>query len=65
LNNFEDKYILPTYKISGDGRLVDSRGEEYWSVSEVFVCAINPEYLLEKPEETFREQPHTQPSSFD
>jgi len=62
LNDFEDQFILPTYKISGDGELVDSKGQRYWTTSDIFICAIDPEYLYGKPEEDYREQPHSDPS---
>ena len=62
LNDFDDQFILPNYKISGDGELEDSRGGKYWTSSDIFICAIDPEYLYEKPVEDFREQPHSDPS---
>jgi hypothetical protein len=62
LNDFQDQFVLPTYKISGDGELVDSKGERYWTTSDIFICAIDPEYLYEKAEEDYREKPHSDPS---
>jgi len=62
LNNFDDQFILPTYKISGDGVLVDSKGGKYWTTSDVFICAIDPESMYEKSLEEYREQPHAVPS---
>ena len=62
-NDLEDQYIFPTYRIFGDGELVDSKGGKYRTTSNIFICAIDPEFLLEKTEETYREQPHTEPSS--
>jgi hypothetical protein len=62
-NDLEDQYIIPTYRILGDGELVDSKGGRYWTISNIFICAIDPEFLLEKPVETYREQPHTDPPS--
>lgn len=47
-NTFETPYIYPTYKLSGDGTVKDIRGETYWSTTEIYICAIAPEYLYEK-----------------
>jgi hypothetical protein len=63
LNDFEDEYILPTYQLSGDGELVDSQGAKYWTKSHIFISAIDPEYLYEKPIEDYREKPHSDPTS--
>jgi hypothetical protein len=62
LNDFEDQFILPTYRISGDGELVDSKGEKYWATSDIFICAIDPDYFYEKTVEDYREQPHSDPT---
>ncbi len=63
LNDFEDKYLLPSYKVAGDGEILDSKGGKYWSTTDIFFCGIDPEYLLEKPIEDYREKPHSDPSS--
>ena len=62
-HSFQDEYILPIYRIFGDGELVDSAGGKYWSTSYAFVCAIDPEYLYEKPEEDYAVEPHSRPLS--
>ena len=49
-NDLEDQYIVPTYRIFGDGELVDSKGGKYRTTSNIFICAIDPEFLLEKTE---------------
>ena len=57
-NDSSVQYIIPTYRIYGDGELIDSKGGEYKTTSYIFVCAIDPEYLYEKLQEDFIEQLH-------
>lgn len=40
-------YIVPVYSLEGDGSVVDSQGNTYWVDASIFVCAIDPSYLLE------------------
>lgn len=61
IDNFEEGYIIPTYKIVGNGQLVDSRGDRYLTTSNIFISAIDPEYLYEIPKERFEETPHPNP----
>ena len=40
--------VLPTYKLIGDGRLENSQNEKYLAKVNIFLCAINPSYLIER-----------------
>ncbi|KKP64241.1 MAG: hypothetical protein UR61_C0050G0002 [candidate division WS6 bacterium GW2011_GWE1_34_7] len=41
-------FVVPTYKLIGDGRLKNSRDEKYLAKVNIFLCAINPAYLIER-----------------
>lgn len=65
-NNVSNGYILPTYILKGEGRLVNEKGEKVWSQTDMYVCAINPSYLTEKPrelesEDGYHDQPFPNP----
>jgi len=47
-NDFESKHIVPTYIIDGDARVKDSYKEKFWSQTRIFICAIDPSFLLTK-----------------
>ena len=47
-NDSLNGYVLPTYKLVGEGRLVNSQEEKFWSNSSVFICSIDPLYLLKR-----------------
>lgn len=41
----DNEYIIPLYEISGDGQLVDSQGNKYWSDVLTYLCALDRTYL--------------------
>ena len=41
-------FVLPTYRLVGDGRLKDSKGEKYLAKVNIFICAVSPTYLVER-----------------
>jgi hypothetical protein len=47
-NSFETPFIYPTYILTGDGLLEDTRGRTHWSLSQVYICAISPDFLYER-----------------
>jgi adenylate cyclase class IV len=47
-NSFDTPYVYPTYRLSGDGVVEDFQGDTYWSYSEIYICAIDPEYLYDR-----------------
>lgn len=47
-NDFESKYIVPTYILDGDARIKDSYNERYWSKTRIFICAVDSSYLYTK-----------------
>ena len=47
-NTFDTPYIYPTYKLSGDGVIEDYEGDNHRSLTEIYICAINPDYLHER-----------------
>lgn len=47
----DTEYIFPTYKLSGEGSLKDSQSNRFWSQTDVFICAVDPEYLYERESE--------------
>jgi len=47
-NDSLNGYVLPTYKLVGEGRLVNSQEEKFWSKSSIFICSVDPSYLLER-----------------
>jgi hypothetical protein len=49
--DYDYGYIVPMYILSGNAQLEDSQGENYWGSADIYVCALNPEYLTEKVEE--------------
>lgn len=56
----ENGLILPTYKLKGEGKVLDTEGQKYWSKTEILICAVNPKYLItrepEKKLEALEEQ---------
>ncbi|HOZ44713.1 MAG TPA: hypothetical protein PLN39_01755 [Candidatus Dojkabacteria bacterium] len=42
----ENSLILPTYILEGEGKVVDTDNDKYWSKTSILICAINPEYLI-------------------
>lgn len=44
-NDFESRYIVPTYILDGDAQIKDSYKERYWSKTRIFICAVDPSYL--------------------
>jgi hypothetical protein len=47
-NDFESRYIVPTYVLDGDAQIRDAHKEKYWSKARIFVCGIDPSYLYSK-----------------
>lgn len=47
-NSLETPYIYPTYKLSGEGVVEDLRGDTYWSTTDIYICAVSPDYLYER-----------------
>ena len=47
-NDSMNGYVLPTYKLIGEGRLVNSQEEKFWSKSSIFICSVDPQYLTER-----------------
>lgn len=41
----DNEYVIPLYEISGDGQLVDSQGNKYWSDVLTYLCALDRTYL--------------------
>ena len=62
-NDSSNGYILPTYRLSGDGRLVSERDDGVWSKTHMYICAIDPSYLIQKPK-TPKEAIIDQPSPY-
>ena len=64
-NSFETPYIYPTYRLSGDGIVKDSEGGKHRSLTEIYICAINPDYLHERedPPLMIHEEPYTGPKT--
>lgn len=50
-NDFESRYIVPTYILDGDAQIEDSYKEKYWSKTRIFVCAVDPSYLYAREPE--------------
>ncbi len=44
-NDSSNGYILPTYKLEGEGLVVTKSNEKYWTVTDLFICAVDPSYL--------------------
>ncbi len=47
-NDSMNGYVLPTYKLIGEGRIINSKEEKFWSKSSIFICSVDPSYLLER-----------------
>ena len=46
--DYDYKYIVPMYILSGDGTLEDSQGDEYSTNTDVFISSLDPKYLTER-----------------
>jgi len=49
--NYDYSYVFPAYKLTGTGKLLDSTKSTYLAEIQVYLCGINPEYLIEKQTE--------------
>jgi hypothetical protein len=45
-NDSGNGLLLPTYVLTGDGRIVAVTGDTYWTKTKMFVCAVDPSYLI-------------------
>lgn len=55
-NDSSNNLVLPMYKLEGDGLLINSKKEKFWSDTHVFICAISPSLVEErKLQEVFSE----------
>ncbi len=55
-NDSSNNLVLPMYKLEGDGLLINSKKEKFWSDTNVFICAVNPSFVVErKLQEVFSE----------
>ena len=44
-NDSGNGLLLPTYVLTGDGRIITVTGDTYWTKTKMFVCAVDPSYL--------------------
>jgi hypothetical protein len=44
-NDIGNGLLLPTYILTGDGRIIAVTGDTYWTKTKMFVCAVDPSYL--------------------
>lgn len=44
-NDSGNGLLLPTYVLTGDGRIIAVTGDTYWTKTKMFVCAVDPSYL--------------------
>lgn len=44
----ENSYVFPTYKLNGEGKVIDGNGEKYWSDTSILICAVDPAYLTKR-----------------
>jgi len=47
-NDRKNGLILPTYVLEGDGQVENVGGEKFWSETKLFICAVDPSYLLNR-----------------
>lgn len=45
-NDSGNGLLLPTYVLTGDGRIITVTGDTYWTKTKMFVCAVDPSYLI-------------------
>jgi len=45
-NDSGNGLLLPTYVLTGDGRIVAVTGDTYWTKTKMFICAVDPSYLI-------------------
>lgn len=45
-NDSGNGLVLPTYVLTGDGRIITVTGDTYWAMTKMFVCAVDPSYLI-------------------
>ncbi len=62
-NDYENGFILPTYKLTGEGRIVAEKGK-FWSNVDIFICAVDPEYLIEREDSTNEDTYQNDPSPY-
>ena len=44
-NDSGNGLLLPTYVLTGDGRIITVKGDTYWTKTKMFICAVDPSYL--------------------
>ena len=44
-NDSGNGLLLPTYVLTGDGKIITVTGDTYWTKTKMFVCAVDPSYL--------------------
>ena len=45
-NDSGNGLVLPTYVLTGDGRIITVTGDTYWTKTKMFICAVDPSYLI-------------------
>ncbi len=45
-NDSGNGLLIPTYVLTGDGRIITVTGDTYWTKTKMFVCAVDPSYLI-------------------
>jgi len=45
-NDSGNGFVLPTYVLTGDGRIITVTVDTYWTKTKMFICAVDPSYLI-------------------